>query len=181
MNPSRGEKPPVRINSRSHSCLSLKTSAGRPSASSVSFSCRGRSRAMRSFKTPPCGGLAILYLYNSNSARKSGPVREPASCLLVSSKLDNSPKDYSDVSPGVRDDVFAFFICEHIFIRTSELNLHSHGHAMLWTQDSSLMTCLCFRPRTAVIFGNIPFQALEVYIREHQWQQEPSSFCEDIL
>jgi hypothetical protein len=36
--PSSGEKPPLRINSKSHSCLSVRTMAGRDSASMVSCS-----------------------------------------------------------------------------------------------------------------------------------------------
>jgi hypothetical protein len=46
--PSRGEKPPLRINSKSQSCLSVKTIAGSFSASAASWSCLCASRARRS-------------------------------------------------------------------------------------------------------------------------------------
>jgi hypothetical protein len=46
--PSRGEKPPLRINSRSQSCLSVRTIAGSFSASAASFEWRRKSLARRS-------------------------------------------------------------------------------------------------------------------------------------
>ena len=46
--PSRGEKPPLRINSKSHNCLSESIMAGNVSASAVSCACLGKSRARRS-------------------------------------------------------------------------------------------------------------------------------------
>jgi hypothetical protein len=51
--PSSGEKPPFRISSKSQSCLSLSTMAGRPSASAYSSLRRGKSRAIKSLSAPP--------------------------------------------------------------------------------------------------------------------------------
>jgi hypothetical protein len=63
--PSSGEKPPLRINSRSHNCLSVRTIAGSVSASASSSFLRGASRAMRSFRTPPmsCQVFSLLFCY----------------------------------------------------------------------------------------------------------------------
>lgn len=58
--PSRGEKPPVMSNSRSHNWRSVRSSAGSVSASAASSDWRGRSRARRSLRTPPWGVLAIV-------------------------------------------------------------------------------------------------------------------------
>ena len=49
--PSRGEKPPLRSNSKSQSCLSVRAIAGSFSASAASSACRGWSRARRSLLT----------------------------------------------------------------------------------------------------------------------------------
>jgi hypothetical protein len=69
--PSRGEKPPFSSNSRSQSWRSVKTTAGRVSASASSSAWRGRSRASRSLRTPPWGEFAM-----SVSARFAGcPIR----------------------------------------------------------------------------------------------------------
>lgn len=57
--PSRGEKPPLRISSRSQSCLSVRTMDGRVSASATSSAWRYASRTRRSFRSPPWGGLAF--------------------------------------------------------------------------------------------------------------------------
>lgn len=46
--PSKGEKPPLSINSRSQSCLSVRRTAGRVSASAASWAWRGKSLARRS-------------------------------------------------------------------------------------------------------------------------------------
>jgi hypothetical protein len=51
--PSNGEKPPLRINSKSQSWRSVSTIAGSVSASATSSFLRGASRAMRSLRTPP--------------------------------------------------------------------------------------------------------------------------------
>lgn len=51
--PSSGEKPPFRMSSKSHSCLSVSTMACSFSASSESSLRRGASRAIRSLRTPP--------------------------------------------------------------------------------------------------------------------------------
>jgi hypothetical protein len=53
MKPSRGEKPPLMISSRSQSWRSLRTMAGSFSDSARSSSRRGASRAMRSLRIPP--------------------------------------------------------------------------------------------------------------------------------
>jgi hypothetical protein len=60
--PSRGEKPPLRINSRSHSWRSVRTIAGRLSASTDSSFLRGASRAMRSLRTPPANCQSMLHM-----------------------------------------------------------------------------------------------------------------------
>lgn len=57
--PSRGLKPPFMISSRSQSWRSVRVIAGSFSASATSWSWRGASRARRSLRTPPWGGLAI--------------------------------------------------------------------------------------------------------------------------
>lgn len=58
--PSRGEKPPFMMSSRSHSCRSVRTMAGSFSASAASSSRRGASRATRSLRMPPWGGFAMI-------------------------------------------------------------------------------------------------------------------------
>ncbi len=75
--PSRGENPPLKSNSRSQSCLSLRTMEGSFSASAARASCLGKSRASRSLvicqyplprprdagtdlSSPPWGGFAIM-------------------------------------------------------------------------------------------------------------------------
>jgi hypothetical protein len=55
--PSRGEKPPLRSNSKSQSCRSDRTMAGSFSASAASSACRGASLARRSL-------LPVRYLSN---------------------------------------------------------------------------------------------------------------------
>lgn len=59
--PSRGEKPPLRISSRSQRWRSVNKREGSLSASANSSDWRGASRAKRSLRTPPWGELAIVY------------------------------------------------------------------------------------------------------------------------
>jgi hypothetical protein len=81
MNPSRGEKPPDMINSRSQSCRSVRTIAARVSASAESSECLGASRADKSFRTPPCGGLAV----------KSYMVTPVSTCALLGGRFGVFP------------------------------------------------------------------------------------------
>lgn len=62
--PSKGEKAPFISSSRSHNCLSVKTMAGKFSASASSSACFDVSLASRSFRTPPWGEFAIAGLGN---------------------------------------------------------------------------------------------------------------------
>ena|SRR5579859_1534435 len=85
MNPSSGENPPERINSKSHNCRSVKCKSGNVSTSFNNFSRIGASLTIRSFSSPPCGSSAIFgligqtggeELYQRRSAARSQKFRD---------------------------------------------------------------------------------------------------------
>jgi len=63
ISPSKGEKPPFIISSRSQSCLSESNRAGSFSASASSSFLRGASRETRSFRIPPMVMSDSTFLY----------------------------------------------------------------------------------------------------------------------
>jgi hypothetical protein len=64
--PSKGEKPPLRISSKSQSCLSVSTIAGKVSASASSSFRRGASREIRSLRIPPVNCQFQGFLFESS-------------------------------------------------------------------------------------------------------------------
>jgi hypothetical protein len=88
--PSRGEKPPLRINSRSQSWRSLRRRDGRVSASAESSACRGWSRASRSLRMPPWGGFAILKGFDESKERGACNWRIVVSRIEILERLSYS-------------------------------------------------------------------------------------------